>query len=286
MAAASVDDEASRTFRAAAVQMRSGVEVGENVEAALALIAEAVSQGAEYVQTPENTNLLEPHRERHLAQIGTPDACATRDRFCAVAKAHGIWLHIGSMTFRVADDKVANRAVIIGPDGAVRASYDKIHLYDVDLPNGESYRESKLYRPGGEGVLVDLPWARLGVTICYDVRFPHLYRALAGAGADLLAVPASFTKTTGQAHWHTLLRSRAIENGAFVIAAAQGGHHACGRDTFGHSIIIDPWGTVIAEADTEPGVIVAEIDVGRVAEVRQRIPSLQHDRDYTVSPVA
>ncbi|MEM8627447.1 MAG: carbon-nitrogen hydrolase family protein [Pseudomonadota bacterium] len=280
MTAAAKEQTSSACFTAAAVQLRSGLDVAENVAVATELVRAAAAAGAQYVQTPENTNLLEPNRARHLSLIGTPQDCAVKDQFAALAQELGIWLHIGSMTFRMPTGKVANRALIFSPDGVLATHYDKIHLYDVDLPNGESYRESKLYQSGSEARVIDLPWGRLGVTICYDVRFPGLYRALAGAGAQVLCVPASFTKTTGAAHWHTLLRARAIENGAFVIAAAQGGLHACERETFGHSLIIDPWGTVLAEGDTEPGFVMAEIDIARVAEVRGRVPSLRLNAAY------
>jgi predicted amidohydrolase len=187
----------------------------------------------------------------------------------------------------VSPEKAANRGFVIDPRGDIVARYDKIHMFDVDLANGESYRESNNYRPGELGVVTDLPWGRLGVTICYDLRFPALYRALAEAGATMLAIPSAFTKQTGEAHWHVLMRARAIENGSFVLAAAQGGQHENGRATFGHSLIVDPWGRILAEGGTEPGIIIAEIDPAEVATARSRIPSLQHGRRFELSePIA
>jgi deaminated glutathione amidase len=198
-----------------------------------------------------------------------------------LARELKIWLHIGSMAVAVGADRLANRGFLISPAGVVVATYDKIHMFDVQLPNGEIYRESKNYRPGNEAVLADLPWGRLGMTICYDLRFAALYRSLAQAGADLLAIPSSFTVPTGKAHWHVLMRARAIETGCFVMAAAQGGLHEAGRSTFGHSLIIAPWGEIIAEArGDEPGIVVADIDVAKVAEARGRVPSLQHDQAF------
>ena len=197
----------------------------------------------------------------------------------------GIHLHIGSMAIKLGDDMVANRAFLISPDGHVAARYDKIHMYDVDLGNGESYRESRLYKPGSEARVADLPFGRLGLTICYDVRFPYLYRALAQSGASVIAIPAAFTKTTGEAHWHVLVRARAIETGSFVVAAAQGGHHEDGRDTYGHSMIVDPWGKILAEAGTEPGYILADIDTTASDEARSRVPNLANERAF-VAPAA
>ena len=186
------------------------------------------------------------------------------------------------MAVKVSADKLANRTYMLTPDGAIAARYDKIHMFDVDLPNGESYKESRNYHPGTSGVVVDLPWGRMGLTICYDLRFPYLHRALAKAGAIFMTGPAAFTKTTGEAHWHALLRARAIETQCYVLAAAQTGLHEIGRATYGHSIIIGPWGETIAEAGTEPGFIVADIDPAEVARVRERVPSLTHDRSFVV----
>jgi predicted amidohydrolase len=275
-------------FRAAAVQMRTGLDVAANVSAAERLIREAVAAGAQYVLTPEMTTILDRDRKRLLAAIAPEEADPSLAHFRQLAIELGIHLHIGSMAIRLGDDSVANRAFLIGPDGGILARYDKIHMYDVDLGNGESYRESKLYRPGGEAVVADLPWARLGLTVCYDVRFPQLFRSLARTGATIIAVPAAFTQTTGEAHWHVLLRARAIETGSYVVAAAQGGHHEDGRETYGHSIIVDPWGRVLAEAEREPGFIVADIDPTMSETTRQRIPALANERSFAApaSPAA
>ncbi len=275
-------------FVAAAVQMRSGIAVDANVAAAEALIREAAGQGAHYVLTPEMTNILDRERARLLASVAPEESDPALARFRALAKELGIHLHIGSMAIRLGEsgeDRVANRAFLIAPSGDIRARYDKIHAFDADLAGGESYRESRLYRPGNEAVVADLPWARLGLSICYDVRFPHLYRALAKAGADVLAVPSAFTRTTGEAHWHVLVRARAIETGSWVIAAAQGGAHEDGRETYGHSMIVDPWGRIVAEAERAPGVILAEIDTEASRKARSAIPALANARDFA-PPVA
>jgi len=273
-------------FRAAAVQMRTGLDVDANVADAERLIRQAAAEGAGYVLTPEMTTVLDRRRQRLLAAISPEEADPSLKRFRALAAELAIHLHIGSMAIRLDDDTVANRAFVIGPDGAVLARYDKIHMFDVDLGDGESYRESKLYRPGGAAVAVDLPWTRLGVTVCYDVRFPPLYRALAAAGAVVVAVPAAFTQTTGEAHWHVLLRARAIETGSYVVAAAQGGHHEDGRETYGHSLIVDPWGRVLAEAERDPVVIVADIDPEMSRTVRRRIPALANARAFAPPEIA
>jgi len=194
-----------------------------------------------------------------------------------------IYLHIGSLALRFSPEKAVNRSFLIGPDGSVRASYDKIHMFDIDLPGGESYRESANYQPGETAVVCDLPWGRIGLTICYDLRFPALYRALAEAGASFLTVPSAFTRKTGEAHWHVLLRARAIETGCFVFAAAQAGLHENKRETYGHSLIIAPWGEILAEGGVEPGVVVAEIDPSRVEAARKSVPSLQHGRRFSVA---
>ncbi len=252
-----------------------------------ALIGEAKSAGAEYVLTPEMTNIMEVKRERLFATIVEEDADTSLATFRELARKLGIYLHVGSLAIKVSPDKAANRSFLIDPKGDIAARYDKIHMFDVDLAGGESYRESRTYRPGELAVLRDLPWGRLGLTICYDLRFPALYRALAEAGATMLAIPSAFTQQTGEAHWHVLMRARAIENGCFVFAAAQGGKHENGRETFGHSLIVDPWGRILAEGGTEPGVVMAEIDLAEVAKARARIPSLQHGRRFEiVEPMA
>jgi len=274
--------EKTATFKAAMIQMRSGLVPAANVDAAAKLIAEAKGAGADYVQTPEMTNLLAANREQLFATVveekADPSLAALRD----LARKHALYLHVGSLAIRHTQDRAVNRGFLIDPQGEIVARYDKIHMFDVDLAGGESYRESNNYAAGESAVLSDLPWGRLGVTICYDVRFPALYRALAEAGATMLTVPSAFTRQTGEAHWHILNRARAIENGCFVLAAAQGGKHENGRETYGHSLIVDPWGRVLAEGGTEPGVVMAEIDPAAVATARGRLPSLQHGRRFEV----
>ncbi|MEE7503016.1 carbon-nitrogen hydrolase family protein [Methylobacterium mesophilicum] len=272
-------------FTAACVQMRSGRDPAANRDAAVAGVREAAARGAAYVQTPEMTSLVERSRERLFAHITTEEQDQTLAALREVARRTGTVVQIGSIAVR-SGDKIANRAYLIGADGEILASYDKLHLFDVDLPSGERWRESATYSGGACAVLAETPWATLGLTICYDIRFPALYRALAEAGADVLTAPACFTRQTGEAHWHVLQRARAIETGAFVISAAQGGRHEDGRETYGHSLIVDPWGRVLADAGgDEPGIIVAEIDLAQVAEARARIPALQHGRPFTVERV-
>jgi predicted amidohydrolase len=264
------------TFRAALVQLRSSRDPNVSIAEADPLIREGAAR-ADYVLTPENTSLMELRTEALFTAIDREEDTAALRHFRDLAAALHIWLHIGSLPVLVEERRAANRSFLIAPDGEVAARYDKIHMFDVDLDGGESYRESRNYRPGGEAVLADLPWGRLGLTTCYDLRFPEQYLALAQAGADFITVPSAFTRQTGAAHWHVLLRARAIETGCFVLAAAQGGCHDNGRETYGHSLIVGPWGEIIAEIpDDEPGVIVAEIDPRQVALARQKIPALNH----------
>jgi len=275
------------TFKAAMIQMRSGLKPGANIDDAARMIGEAKSAGADYVLTPEMTNILAAKREQLFAAVVEEEPDASLAALRELARKLGIYVHIGSLAIKISPDRAANRSFLVDPKGDIVARYDKIHMFDVDLADGESYRESRNYRPGELAVLTDLPWGRLGLTVCYDLRFPALYRALAEAGSTMLAIPSAFTKQTGEAHWHVLMRSRAIENGCFVFAAAQGGRHENGRDTYGHSLIVDPWGRIIAEGDTEPGVVMAEIDPAQVASARARIPSLQHGRRFEiVEPLA
>ncbi|MDA7947893.1 MAG: carbon-nitrogen hydrolase family protein [Hyphomicrobiaceae bacterium] len=268
------------SFRAALVQLRSESVVEKNLEAAEAAVRTAAGDGAQYVQTPENTSLMVLKTRALFEKTGPEEDNPAVERFSGLAKELGIWLHIGSVAIQLSDKKVANRSFLYTPRGDIAARYDKIHMFDVDLPNGETYRESKNYQPGHRAVIAELPWGKFGLTTCYDLRFPALYRSLAQAGAQFVSVPSAFTEQTGKAHWHVLLRARAIENGVYVFAAAQGGAHDMGRSTYGHSLIISPWGEIIAEAGTEPDVIFAEIDPVQVAEARTRIPSLRHDRDF------
>jgi predicted amidohydrolase len=270
------------TFRVGLIQMRSGRTPQANMEAAAKLIGEAKTGGADYVQTPEMTNIMEMSREKLFAAIVPEENDATLATFRELARALGIFVHVGSLAVRATADKAVNRSFLIDRRGDIVARYDKIHMFDVDLKGGESYRESRSYRPGELAVVSDLPWGRLGLTVCYDLRFPALYRALAEAGATFLAIPSAFTRQTGEAHWHVLMRARAIENGSFVLAAAQGGDHENGRATFGHSLVVDPWGRVIAEGGSEPGVILADVDPAEVATARARIPSLQHGRRFEI----
>lgn len=268
-------------FIAACVQMRSTRDAARNRDDAIRMIGEAAGAGAAYVQTPEMTSLVERDRASLFAHVRRQEDDATLAALRETARAKGIVLHIGSLAIRDGE-KIANRAFVIDRSGEIAAQYDKIHLFDVDLPNGETWRESSTYSGGDEAVLVKTPFGLLGISICYDLRFPHLYRAYAEAGGGILSAPACFTRQTGEAHWVALHRARAIENGAFMISAAQGGLHEDGRETFGHSIIVDPWGRVLAEAEAEPCVIMAEIDMEEVDRARQRIPSLRHTRPYTL----
>lgn len=271
------------SFRAACVQMRTGLDVAANIAAASALIREAKSQGADFIATPEMTSLFEAETDALFAKTKPEADDPALAAFRALGRELGVWLLIGSLPIRVAERQCANRSFLIEPSGTVVATYDKIHMFDVDLPGGEVYRESRNYRAGEKAVLADLPWGKLGLTVCYDLRFPQLYRALAKAGASFITIPAAFTHTTGQAHWHVLQRARAIETGCFIIAPAQAGTHENRRRTYGHSLIVDPWGAVIAEAGEEPGVILADIDPAKVAEARGRVPALTHDRRFILS---
>jgi predicted amidohydrolase len=271
-----------KRFRAALVQLRSGRSIAANLEQAEVLIRRAGQGGAVYVQTPENTAIMELEPELMLEAAQTEGESVPLARLRALAAELGIFLHIGSLAIKLDPTRVANRSYLIDPEGAIAARYDKLHMFDVDLAGGESYRESQHSRAGAKAVLADLPFGRLGLSICYDLRFSQLYRALATAGADFIAVPAAFTKQTGEAHWHVLIRARAIETGAFVLAATQGGLHEDGRATYGHSLIVSPWGEVLAEACEEPGVIFADIDLAAAAEARARIPSLKHGREFEV----
>jgi len=270
-------------FKAAVVQMRATTDIESSLASAGALIREAAAGGAHYVQTPEMTNILQLDSKALFSTIQTEEGNRGLVAMQALAAELGIWLHIGSMSIKLEAARAANRAFLIAPSGQVAARYDKIHMFDVDLAGGERYRESKVYRPGDKAVVTDLPWGRLGLSICYDLRFPQLYRSLATAGAEILAIPAAFTRQTGQAHWHVLQRARAIETGSFVLAAAQGGDHEDGRSTYGHSLIVNPWGEVMAEIDgDEPGIAFAEIDLAEVAAARGRVPSLANGRPFTL----
>jgi predicted amidohydrolase len=272
--------------------MRTGRDMARNAADAAEMIRAAHAQGAQFVSTPEMTNILEPDRAR-LKALARPESEDESVRmFSELARDLGLWLNIGSLALKGGAEKLFNRSLLFAPDGRIAARYDKIHLFDVDLPTGESLRESHAYEGGARAVLAQTPLGAIGLTICYDMRFPHLFRALAQKGAKLFTVPSAFTVPTGQAHWHVLLRARAIETGSFVLAAAQGGAHESGRETYGHSLIVSPWGNVLAEGGTEPGVILADLDLAEADQARARIPALIHGRAVSVenlkpvSPVA
>ncbi|MBM0583439.1 carbon-nitrogen hydrolase family protein [Brucella melitensis] len=274
------------TFRAAAIQMRSGIDVVRNVEALEKLVADAAAQGAHYIQTPEMTGALMRDRPALFASVRDEENDLVFRAARALAARHGVFLHIGSTAIDAGTVKIANRGGIFAPSGEKIATYDKIHMFDVDLDNGESWRESAACEPGRQAVIAELPFAKVGMAICYDIRFPQLFQAQALAGANVITDPAAFTRQTGEAHWHVLQRARAIENGAFLISAAQGGLHEDGRETYGHSIIVSPWGKVLAEAaHDEPGVIVADIDLSESTAARAKVPNLKNAREFEVSLV-
>lgn len=274
------------TFKVAAIQMRSGVDPVRNAADMERLVRDAAAQGAVYVQTPEMTGALQKNRQELRAVLRDEDGDVIVATAARLARELGIYVHVGSTAIARTDGKIANRGFLFAPDGTRICTYDKIHMFDVDLDNGESWRESAAYEPGAEARVAELPLAKFGFAICYDVRFPQLFRAEAVAGAEVLTVPAAFTRQTGEAHWEILLRARAIENGAFVIAAAQGGVHEDGRETFGHSIIVDPWGKVLAIAGgAGEEIIFAEIDPSLVASARGKIPNLKNAREFRLDTV-
>ena len=268
-------------MKIAAIQMRSGLDPEANLAALEPMLAEAAAGGAQYALTPEVTMIF-PENRAQLASVAAPfEGHPQLRRVGDLARQHGMAIHIGSLAVPLPDGRFANRSVLFGPDGAIAATYDKIHLFDADIAGLNAYRESATYAGGEQAVTVPLGAFTLGMSICYDMRFPRLYNALANAGANLIAVPAAFTVPTGQAHWHVLLRARAIETGSWIIAAAQGGQHENGRATYGHSIVIDPWGRVAAELDHDaPGVLMAEIAPELAVEARQRIPALANARNF------
>lgn len=269
-------------FRAACLQMNSGSDLAVNLRQLKEMVAEAAGNGAQFVLSPEYCLLMDGSG-RVMREGALPaDGGSVLPELQALAAQLNVWLLAGSLTLKSDDERIVNRSCLIAADGRIAATYDKIHMFDVTLPDGKVIRESSAYRPGEQGVITTTPWGRLGMTICYDVRFPHLYRALAQQGAEYLSVPASFQRQTGKVHWHTLLKSRAIENAAYVLAPAMCGDHGGNRQTYGHALIVDPWGEVLADAGEEPGIIYAEIDPARVAKIRNMMPSLQHDRPYSV----
>ena len=269
------------------VQLRSGLNREVNIANAAALIRQAHASGAQLIATPEMTNVVDTNPKRLMADLPTEQAAFELPTLAALARELHIWLLVGSMAFKVADRLACNRSYVFDPQGQIAARYDKLHMFDVDLAGGERYRESQLYRPGHRAVVVDAPFGKLGLTICYDLRFPHLHRALAQAGAEIISVPAAFTRQTGERHWHTLLRARAIETGAFIVAPAQGGRHEDGRATYGHSLIIHPSGQILAELDSdEPGIIMAEIDTAACEVARRSIPNLSLEAEFSVETIA
>ena len=264
--------------------MRAGIDRAENTAAALAMVEEAARGGAAFVATPEMTNAVDQNAKRLLSALRVEDDLSEVRDFAAAAKAHNIWLLAGSFAVKLEERRAANRAFLFSPDGAIAARYDKLHMFDVELANGETWKESNVYRPGERAVIAQTPLAAIGLSICYDVRFPHLYRALAQQGAEILCVPAAFTAQTGRAHWKTLLTARAIETGSFVVAPAQGGVHEDGRSTYGHSMVIGPWGDLIAERENDtPGVLFAEIDPAESAKARRQIPNLALEQEFEIT---
>lgn len=266
------------------LQMNSGIDPSANAQAVAEGIAALAADGAEIVFTPEMSGLLDRDRARVVANTSIEAEETTLAAAREAAAKHGVWVHLGSCAIKPTPDadRLLNRGFLIDTAGAIRARYDKMHLFDVDLPTGERYRESATYIPGEGAVAAETPWGLLGLTICYDLRFARLYEALSGAGAAIIAIPAAFTRPTGEAHWHTLLRARAIEAGAFVVAAAQTGRHEDGRDTFGHSLVVDPWGRVLLDMGEAPGHAICDIDLAAVADTRTRIPAIAHRRDVTL----
>ena len=274
-------------FKAACIQMSARKEPAVNAARVEDLVREAAARGADLIMTPEMTNIINRPREAVAAVVQAEQDCITAARFSALAKETGKHLLAGSLGVQAGGGKLANRSLLFGPDGEVMARYNKIHMFDVNLPNGETYRESNTFEAGQEAVTADLPWGRIGLTICYDMRFAYLYRMLAQAGCSFITAPAAFTVPTGRAHWHVLLRARAIETGCYIFAPAQCGTHDDGRKTYGHSLIVAPWGEVLADAGEEPeAIVMAEIDTARVAEARAQVPSLTHDRAVTLAGMA
>lgn len=269
------------SVKAALIQLRSGRDMARNVADAAALVEEAARQGAKFVATPEMTNILEPDRDRLRGLVRFEQEDPSVAAFAELALSWRIWLLAGSFALKGPGSKLLNRSLLFAPDGGVVARYDKVHLFDVDLPDGQSLRESAAYAAGHDVPVVPLPFATLGLTICYDVRFPQLYRGLAQRGAEVLTVPSAFTKVTGEAHWEVLLRARAIETGSFVLAPAQGGRHESGRETYGMSLAVSPWGEILAQGGVDPQLVMTTIDRSQVLDTRRRIPALQHDGQVT-----
>lgn len=272
------------TFKAACLQVNASNDLARNVDEAMRLAVEARAAGADLILMPENVAMMEWGRSNIVLKAMPEDDHLALKAFRELARELGCWLHAGSLACLLEGGMVANRTVVIKPDGTIAARYDKIHMFDVDLGLGEVYKESATFQPGDHAVVADLPWGRMGLSICYDLRFPHLFRAYAKAECDFLAIPAAFTRTTGKAHWHVLLRARAIETGCYVFAPAQVGTHAGGRETYGHALIVGPWGEILADALEQPGWVMAEVDVRKVADARKKVPCLDHDRPFVLPP--
>ena len=268
-------------FRVALLQMQTGNDLAANLDSVKSMTRAAAEQGAQFVMMPEYALMMDGSgrvmRERALDAAGNP----ALPELQSLARELGVWLLAGSLTLKTAGDRIANRSYLISAEGGTVASYDKIHMFDVTLPDGKVIRESSAYCPGDRAVVADTPWGRLGLSVCYDLRFPQLYRALAKAGAEFLTVPSSFQRATGKVHWHTLLKARAIENACFVFAPAMCGEHPGNRTTYGHSLVVDPWGEVLADGGEAPGIVYADIDPGRVQKVRGMLPCLDHDRLFS-----
>jgi len=266
----------------ACVQVNAGPEIEPNLHAVGDLILRARDAGADFIATPENVSMVVQGRARVLERARPEGDHPAIPFFQDLARRTGTWLLAGSLAVRLDEERAANRSLLFSPEGAITARYDKIHMFDVDLANGESYRESATFRPGDKAVLAQTPWGGVGLTVCYDLRFGYLYRALAQAGASILTVPSAFTVPTGRAHWHVLLRARAIETGCFVIAPAQCGAHDAGRTTYGHSLIVSPWGEILADGGEQPGIVTARLDLDEIASARGMVPSLKHDRNFAL----
>ncbi|HVJ52262.1 MAG TPA: carbon-nitrogen hydrolase family protein [Aliidongia sp.] len=277
--------------KVACIQVSAGPDPAPNIASVGELVRRARDDGAEFILTPENVVMIEPKRAPKFAKAEDEANPFAITAFQELARETGAWLMAGSLAVKpglraAEDDRLANRSYLFDPEGRIAARYDKIHMFDVSLANGESYRESAQFRPGDQAVLARTPWGVLGMTICYDLRFPALYRALAQAGARLISIPSAFTVPTGRAHWHTLLRARAIETGCFVLAPAQTGTHTEGRKTYGHSLIVDPWGEILADGGEEVGFVTAELDLAKIDEARRMVPSLGHDRPWNAPKLA
>ena len=277
----------SATFRAALIQITAGPDPATNAQQNAELVEEAAKAGAEFAMLPEVCNMIEPDRAALRQKVRAEDQDETITKLRDTAAKSGIWVLVGSAVVAPdgPDGKLANRSLLIDSNGDVQGRYDKMHLFDVNVGTEDVYRESDTYQGGDRLELVEMPWGHIGMTVCYDLRFPHLYRDYAKAGATMLTVPSAFTRPTGEAHWHVLLRARAIECAAYVFAPAQTGDHAGGRKTYGHGLIVDPWGEVIVDQGEEPGIAYAEIDIAKSTQVRSRIPALRHDRNYTIETV-